>query len=484
MQNYNTFVYKGTNKKIQYTDFLLPLILMAIDYVAVLCAEKTAFELRNIFVPNGGYLYISWLDFFVICPFIYIIFLQINGMYTKRMQYWKIIKNIFQTNIYIVVTLILFMYIAHTAGSTSRLFMFLLWVFSFLFIVGFRSLLAKILNKYKLLQAPILIMGAGKTAALVLQQLQNDIGLGYCFIGFLEDNVPDKGVVAMIPQLGRFSDAERVITKMNVRNVLVIAPGLSDSSLQDIVYSLQPLVKSIAFIPDMGNMPLATLDMENIVDGHIIIFKIRNNLSVWHNTAFKFCLDIVCTFIGIILISPAFVFIALWIYHDSPGPVIFRHERIGKNGKKFYCYKFRSMCVDADEKLQNLLENNSQARAEWAKDFKLKDDPRITKSGDFLRKTSLDELPQIFNVLKGEMSMVGPRPIVEAEVVRYGKYIADYYVVRPGITGIWQTSGRSDVTYAERVQMDSWYVRNWSVWLDIMLLWRTFKAVKEAKGAY
>jgi len=484
MINENTFISGIKRHKAQYVDFLLPVILMIVDYSAILCAEKISFELRNILVPDGGQLYISWLAFFVICPFIYMIFFHSNGIYTKRMQYWVSVKEIFKTNIYIMVTLILIIYIAHIAGTISRLFIFLLWIFSFFLIILFHFLLKLILDKSKILRIPILIMGAGKTAALVLQELKNDIGLGYYFVGFLEDNIPDKRVVAIIPQLGKFSDAKRVISEMKVSHVLVIAPGLDDKSIQDLVSSLQPLVKEIAFIPDMGNMPLATLDTESLIDGHVVIFKIRNNLSVWHNEAFKFCFDMVVTFIGMLLISPIFLFIALWIYTDSPGPIIFRHERIGKNGKKFYCYKFRTMCVDAEAKLKILLEHDPQAKAEWEKDFKLKEDPRITKSGDFLRKTSLDELPQIFNVLKGEMSLVGPRPIVEAEVVRYSKYIADYYMVRPGITGIWQTSGRSDVTYDERVQMDTWYVRNWNVWLDIVLLWRTFKVVVEKKGAY
>ena len=133
---------------------------------------------------------------------------------------------------------------------------------------------------------------------------------------------------------------------------------------------------------------------------------------------------------------------------------------------------------------ENRLETDPEVRAEWEKDFKLKNDPRITKSGTFLRKTSLDELPQIFNVLKGEMSLVGPRPIIQDEVPRYGKYIGDYYMVRPGITGMWQTSGRNDIDYDERVQMDTWYVRNWNIWFDIVLLWRTFSVVLNKKGAY
>ena len=142
------------------------------------------------------------------------------------------------------------------------------------------------------------------------------------------------------------------------------------------------------------------------------------------------------------------------------------------------------MCIDAKERLEELLKTDPEAKAEWEKDFKLKNDPRITKSGAFLRKTSLDELPQIFNVLKGEMSLVGPRPIIRDEMVRYGEYINEYLMVKPGITGMWQVRGRNNTRYSQRVLLDSWYVRNWSVWLDVMLLWRTGKIVLQCKGAY
>lgn len=142
------------------------------------------------------------------------------------------------------------------------------------------------------------------------------------------------------------------------------------------------------------------------------------------------------------------------------------------------------MCVNSKEVLDHLLATDPKAKAEWDKEFKLKDDPRITKSGAFLRKTSLDELPQLWNVLKGEMSLVGPRPIVRSEMALYGKYIKEYKMVRPGITGIWQTSGRSNIDYPERVQMDNWYVHNWSVWLDLVLLWRTIGVVMACDGAY
>ena len=198
----------------------------------------------------------------------------------------------------------------------------------------------------------------------------------------------------------------------------------------------------------------------------------------------KTIFDFTLTFIGTICISPLLAYIAYRIKKEDPGPVIFKHMRVGKNGKSFPCYKFRSMCVDAKQMLEKYLRENPEARMEWERDFKLKNDPRITKSGTFLRKTSLDELPQIFNVLKGEMSLVGPRPVIKEELERYGEYVDDYLMVKPGITGMWQVSGRSDIDYTERVLLDSWYVRNWSVWIDIVMLVKTFKVVLLRKGAY
>ena len=199
----------------------------------------------------------------------------------------------------------------------------------------------------------------------------------------------------------------------------------------------------------------------------------------------KTVFDYSLTAVGTVCISPLLVYIAYRIKKEDPGPVFFAHERIGKDGKPFPCYKFRSMVVNSKEMLEKYLAENSDARAEWERDFKLKDDPRITPIGKVLRRTSLDELPQIFNVLRGEMSLVGPRPVIQEELDKYyGETAKLYASVKPGITGLWQVSGRSDTTYEERVQMDSWYVRNWSVWLDVMLLWRTVKSVIKCKGAY
>lgn len=468
----------------QYAYIILPVILFLSDYCAVLCAEQLSFTLRNLLIVNHGELRVPGLIFYVITPLIYIVFLHICESYTRNKQFWRIIAGIFKASVYAIFNCVILLYIIHIAEFISRLYMGFLGIFAFLFIVLFRYIIKKLMDTLQILKEPVLLMGAGKNAALILEHIKSDIGLNYQFIGYLKAPKGINEIAKQLPCLGTFADAASVIQKTGVRKVLVVAPELAQSQMEDIIYELQPLVSSIGFIPDMGTMPLSTMDIESLVDGHVVMFQMRNNLKNRGNRILKFAFDWCLTLIGTICISPFFVIIAIWIYFDSPGPVIFKHRRVGKDGKEFDCYKFRSMCVNADQRLKELLEKNPKARKEWEKDFKLKEDPRITKSGAFLRKTSLDELPQIFNVLKGEMSLVGPRPIIQAEVPRYGKYISDYYMVRPGITGLWQTSGRNDIDYNERVQMDTWYVRNWNIWFDIVLLWRTFKAVLAGKGAY
>ncbi len=468
----------------QYAYIILPVILFLSDYCAVLCAEQLSFTLRNLLIVNHGELRVPGLIFYVITPLIYIVYLHICESYTSNKQFWRIIAGIFKASVYAIFNCVILLYIIHIAEFISRLYMGFLGIFAFLFIVLFRYIIKKLLDSLQVLKEPVLLMGAGKNAALILDHIKNDIGLNYQFIGYLKEQKGNNEIAKQLPCLGTFSDAANIIQKTGIRKVLVVAPELDQSQMEDIIYDLQPLVSSIGFIPDMGTMPLSTMDIESLVDGHVVMFQMRNNLKNRGNRILKFVFDWFLTLVGTICIAPIFAVISIWIYLDSPGPVIFKHRRVGKDGNEFDCYKFRSMCVDADRKLKELLDGNPKARKEWEKDFKLKEDPRITKSGAFLRKTSLDELPQIFNVLKGEMSLVGPRPIIRAEVPRYGKYISDYYMVRPGITGLWQTSGRNDIDYNERVQMDTWYVRNWNIWFDIVLLWRTFKAVLAGKGAY
>ena len=470
--------------KDKYAYILLPLLLAALDYFAVLSAEQIAFTLRNLLIKHHGKLRITWLHFYIICPVIYLVFMNVFQLYTRQMQFWRVIANTFKANLYAILTGVLLMYVVQIAGTTSRLYTAFLWIIAFFLIILFRYIVKKIATQCGFLGEPVLLMGAGKTAEIVLDHISKDTGLSYRFIGYLEDNKPNPVVAAMLPHLGSFPEAAAVIRKTGVQCVMVIAPGLTQQQIQNIIYDLQPLVRKISFIPDLGTLPLSTMDIESLVDGHVVLFRMRNNLKNKWNRAIKFVFDMILTIFGGILISPILLLIALWIKLDSPGPVIFSQRRIGQHGKEFSCYKFRTMCTDAKEKLEELLKRDFEARKEWEENFKLKNDPRVTNSGKFLRSTSLDELPQIFNVLKGEMSLVGPRPIISEEIHYYGKFIDDYYMVRPGITGMWQTGGRSDTGYDLRVQMDTWYVRNWNIWFDIVLLWRTIKVVLERKGAY
>jgi len=194
--------------------------------------------------------------------------------------------------------------------------------------------------------------------------------------------------------------------------------------------------------------------------------------------------DLVGASVLLVFLAPLLALLAFFVYLQDGGRPFFVQRRIGRDGQTFELYKFRTMCVDAEARLQELLNRSPAARAEWALDQKLRDDPRITQVGRFLRQFSLDELPQLFNVVRGEMSLVGPRPIVESEIERYGRHFEHYCTVRPGITGLWQVSGRNDVSYRTRVAMDVAYVRQRTVVLDVRIILLTVPALLSKRGAY
>lgn len=461
-----------------------PIILVFIDYIAISAAETAAFMLRDWIMAGYGAMRISWLNFHIFFPLCFILCIHLSGLYQKRMQFWEVITQLFKSSMYGIVMVIMILYFAQIGQVTSRLFIALLFILAFLCLVVFRFLLKKVQRRFGFMQFPVLLMGAGKTAAALVSAVEKDAGLNYKFVGFLEDNEPEDEIENSLPWLGRFSDAARVVKKTGVKHIIVMAPGLPKEGLEQIVYDLQPLVKNISFIPDMGSLPVGAIEITRLMDGKAVAFRVYNRLSNRWNRLVKHIFDVTASFIGGLLLLPFFLIIALFIRLDSKGPVLFRHKRIGRKGKEFDCFKFRSMHIDSERRLKSYFKKYPEEQEEWERNFKLKRDPRVTRVGRILRKTSLDELPQILNVLLGEMSLVGPRPIIEEEVPKYGKYIGDYLMVRPGITGVWQTSGRSDVSYEERVQMDTWYVRNWNFWFDIVLLWRTAKVVFLGKGAY
>lgn len=218
--------------------------------------------------------------------------------------------------------------------------------------------------------------------------------------------------------------------------------------------------------------------------GQIFCLRVRQNLLDHRRLLLKRSMDIMFSLLGGAIALPIFALIAVCIRLESPGPIFFQQDRIGQNGKTIRIFKFRTMVKNAQEVLDTCLQNDPELQKEWAADQKLRNDPRITKVGEFLRSTSLDELPQLWNVIKGEMSLVGPRPIVQSEIERYGKAFATYIRVRPGITGLWQVSGRNDLSYSARIRIDRYYINNWSTWLDLLILAKTVPVVLYKKGAY
>ncbi len=228
------------------------------------------------------------------------------------------------------------------------------------------------------------------------------------------------------------------------------------------------------------DLALHTID----VGGQRLGLVAKQRLVLPPNRWLKRVADLVVVIIGGTILMPFLLLVSLLIKLSSPGPVLFKHRRIGKGGRRFQAWKFRTMVPEADKKLSEYLQKHPELQEEWERDQKLRHDPRVTSIGRFLRRTSLDELPQLWNVLRGDMSLVGPRPIVDDEVAKYADRYRIYQKVRPGITGLWQVSGRNNTSYWDRVMLDTTYVSNWSLWLDLCILAKTIVVVVRRDGAY
>ena len=463
----------------------LPYVLLGLDYLAIVAAEQLSYVLRRKFLPfaNPDFI-IPNVYLYIIVPTIFLCFLHSSNTHIRSMPFWKMAQSVFWAVLYALLTITMLMYFGKVSEVVSRLFVALTGIFGFAFILTARYGFKHYVNQRGFFQIPVLFIGAGKTAELVLHSFSKDSSFGYKVIGFLDDHPISDSLMREYPLLGKLGDAERIVQQTGVKSVIITAPGLPPEKQVALVNRIQPHVKNVSFVPDLIGTPVGSLEVESLMDEKLMLLKVRNNLARWHNRAMKRLFDLVVSICGLPFVLLAAVVLGLLIYIDSPGPIVFAHRRVGQHGRVFPCYKFRTMVPDAERVLQQYLLTHPEAEQEWQQDFKLKNDPRVTRVGAFLRRTSLDELPQVLNVIKGEMSLVGPRPIVRAEIEKYGEYINDFYLVPPGITGMWQVSGRSDTTYDERVAMDSWYVRNWSVWIDMMYLLKTFKAVLAEKGAY
>ena len=339
-----------------------------------------------------------------------------------------------------------------------------------------------------LLEKRLLIIGVGNTARELTKIIGENSFTMYNLRGYISANnllgVHQEVCIDKDKILGTYEEIEQVISDKRINEVIIAMPLADNNQMFEIINNLDGKVNKVKFVPELNGVYTFNSKIEDY-DG-LMLVSTYNGMNRQINRFLKRGFDICAGIAGCLVLGILYLIYAPKIKKDG-GKAIFYHTRIGKDLKPFKMYKFRSMYVDAEERLQGMLAKDEKIREEFYKNFKLKDDPRITEVGKFLRESSLDEFPQFINVLKGDMSFVGPRPIVQKEVdMYYGEETSKkIFMVKPGITGMWQANGRSDVeNYNERIALDLYYIRNWSLWLDIIITIKTIKSLLDKRGAY
>lgn len=425
-----------------------------------------------------GWIFLHWiLSFFCI------------GWYSMRLRhyfyrktFWFELKEILRT--LVIFATIEIAVLAFTTWSFPRIAWILTWVLVLVLVPTLRMVAKLILDKLNLWQRDTWVIGCGANAQEAYLAINSERNLGLNIVGFVaSDGLSTLG--KQINGLPVIAESPKWLKGINKKTQFIVAVESDQSDIRNnwLRNFMIQGYRYVSVIPTLRGMPLDSTDMSFIFSHEVMIFRVQQNLAKWSSRFLKRSFDVIGSLAIITVLSPLLIYISQKVKKDG-GPAIYGHERIGKGGKPFKCLKFRSMVINSKEVLDDLLEKDMDAKREWDSTFKLKNDPRVTKIGSFLRRTSLDELPQLFNVLKGEMSLVGPRPIITAELARYNEEVDYYLLSKPGMTGLWQVSGRSDVDYETRVYLDAWYVKNWSMWNDIAILFKTIGVVLKKDGAY
>ena len=412
-----------------------------------------------------------WLSFF------YLFFYFYNNIITSRMSVVNESYLIIKSNFIAVFLIFSILFVLKKSQNYSRVIIILYLFLNFL-IPFLNSFIWHRLLKLKGLKEKILVFCDDEGEKSIKEWFceGNDFG-------FEIQNIIN------ISKQGRENAFEELKKKLQNKKIYALSISLKKQPIEDIfnfIDKLQYKINKIIFLPDIEHtpIPILTTSVFNSLKHKGLAFYIKNDISNPFNKAVKRFFDIILSLFIIIFLSPFWLILYFFVFVSTKGKPIFKHERIGYNGKNFKIYKFRTMRIDAKKHLENLIKNNPTIKQEWEKNYKLKKDPRITKVGSFLRKMSLDEFPQIINVLKGDMSFIGPRPIIKDEIEKYGDCFSYFKAIKPGITGLWQVSGRNDIGYKERVQLDVWYTRNWSIELDFMIIIKTLIVVIRQKGSY
>ncbi len=379
--------------------------------------------------------------------------------------FWEDLKDIWTTDLVTILLALAITYIGKKEFMLSRVILTLTLLTSAILVPVFRLLIKKMAFSMGIGLKKVAIIGKKEEAERLKQEIEREWYAGYRIEGIHED----------------IRKIEKTLKERGVKEAFIISSCFDQKALNALVLRLEGNVE-ISLVPDLHKLSLGYGKLKNL--GIYMALTPYHRLYKKEDLFIKRAVDLILSSIFVLFLSPLFLLISIMIKIDSRGPIFYRQKRLGKGEKPFTMYKFRSMYQDAEKRLRRILREDPEARKQWEKYKKLKDDPRITRVGKFLRKWSLDELPQLFNVIKGDMSLVGPRPYLPEERGDIGSYRKIIFRVRPGITGLWQIRGRNTLPFKIRLALDEFYVRNWSLWLDFVIFAKTIRAVIERKGAY
>ncbi len=461
------------------------LLLIVSDLVALMVAIGISLALRDLY-DLGVLLPQSYVRLFPVL-FVFILIYAAVDLYPGVVLYPGVaLGPVEELRRLTVCTTLMFLGLAASsflAGGTevySRAVWLMSWLIGLLTVPSFRGFLRMAFAHRSWWGHPAVLVGAGATARRVISALRRAPGLGLKIVAVLDDRKDLPQDVAGVPVIGGISLAPE-LAREGVPYAIVAMSELPRERHDEVLVRYSQLFPHLLIIPEL--FALSTLWVVAKDLGGVLGLEVREQLLLPGPCRAKRCIDLVLTLVGGVAILPLLMLVGLLIKLDSPGPIWFTQERMGRGGQTFKTYKFRTMCVGAEEQLERILSEDPARRDEYETFHKLRDDPRVTRVGRLLRKYSLDELLQLWNVIRGEMSLVGPRAYLPSEVGMMEKSDPVILRVRPGITGIWQVSGRNDVSFSERLAMDVYYVRNWSLWFDLHILARTGWVVLHGKGA-
>ena len=466
--------------------------------LSLIAALYTAPFLKDTFFPGiynkplSDYTHLQDLFFVWMCPIVLFMFFT-KGHYTQRVPWWSQVQSVL---LICFMALVMDGFIRFALDmSFSRLLVGLSWVYAFFFILAGRQIVYSAARKKGTWDIPTVVIADTHTIIDTLFAFSTDHYTGYDVqtIILREDNnktfdsnlLPKK--YNTISVINEKIDYETHIKNNSDHFFVISLETFRGEERDQLIKNLTDLKALYAIVPPVSRISLFEMEPRYFFGYDVMLLHAKRSISSPLGRFLKRSMDLILSALALLVLSPLMLAVMTLLKIEGQGGSFFYGgHRIGRNGRRFKCWKFRSMQPDSDHLLHELLERDPKAKADWEKYRKLKQpDPRVTtKTARIIRKTSIDELPQLWNVLIGDMSLVGPRPILENEAELFGESLNEYLQTRPGITGLWQVSGRNDTSFARRIYWDSWYIRNWSVWGDIVIMIKTLRVVCGASGAY